>query len=153
MLICIYNNRCYKRLQSFYMSINISFLQKAYISLDSALQRSVREPQDLEVRDACIQRFEYTFELSIKVIKRYLEQEMPISEKIDLLNYRDLIRIAFESGLIEQVEQWFQYREARNQTSHTYDETKAHSVYGILPDFITSAKFLLVQLNQRLGTS
>jgi nucleotidyltransferase substrate binding protein (TIGR01987 family) len=134
------------------MNINITYLQKAFLSLEHALHRSIKEPSDLEVRDACIQRFEYTFELSIKTIKRYLEQEMPIPEQLDQLNYRDLLRIAFEAGLVAQAESWFQYREARNQTSHTYDERKAGSVYAILPSFIEDTRFLLTQLEHRLQT-
>lgn len=110
-------------------------------------------PDDLEVRDACIQRFEYTYELCIKLIKRYIEQEMPLSENVDRLNYRDLIRVAFEIGLIQDIEKWFQYREARNLTNHTYDENKAQAVYQVLPEFAVQAKFVLAQLNSALGQS
>lgn len=120
-------------------------------SLNKALERSAQVPTDLEVRDACIQRFEYTYELCIKIMKRYIEQEMPLSANIDTLNYRDLLRIAFESGLIAQVDKWFQYREARNQTSHAYDENKAHAVYQVLPEFAGQAQYLLNQLEQYLG--
>ena len=133
------------------MTLNITPLNKAYLSLHHGLERSLREPNDLEVRDACIQRFEYTYELCIKTIKRYIEQEMPLAEQVDQLNYRDLLRIAFEAGLIAKVEHWFQYREARNQTSHAYDEAKAQAVYQVLPDFVVQAKFLIDQLMIRLG--
>lgn len=130
--------------------LTISFLIKAYQSLVHAFERSLTVPDDLEVRDACIQRFEYTFELSIKTIKRYIEQEMPIKESVDQINYRDLLRITFEIGLIDEIDKWFQYREARNQTSHAYDENKARIVYEILPDFIKNADFLIAQLKSRL---
>lgn len=126
-------------------------LKQALQTLDKALSRSKTAPKDLEIRDACIQRFEYTYELSIKMIKRYLEEEMPLSEKIDQLNYRDLLRIAFETGLIQQVEKWFQYREARNQTSHAYNEDKAQEVYQVLPDFAEQVHLLVQQFELRLG--
>ena len=132
------------------MKISIDPLEKAWWSLNKAMDRALREPGDLEVRDACIQRFEYTYELSIKTIKRYIEYEMPLTENVDQLNYRDLIRVAFEGGLVEQIEHWFQYREARNQTSHAYDEKKAEAVYQVLPAFVKSSKFLLQQFKQRL---
>ena len=131
------------------MTITTEPLQKALASLNVALDRSRQAKQDLELRDACIQRFEYTFELSIKVIKRYLEQEMPIL-LIDQINYRELLRSAFEAGLIQQVEAWFLYREARNQTSHAYDEKKAQFVYDVIFSFVEQAKFLLTQLSDRL---
>ncbi len=133
------------------MTISITPLKQACSSLVKALDRASREPADLEVRDACIQRFEYTYELCIKTIKRYIEQEMPLSEKVDQLNYRDLIRIAFEIGLIDRTEQWFKFREARNQTSHAYDENKAKLVFQVLPGFVHLAQFLLSQLDKRLG--
>lgn len=50
------------------MNLNMTFLEKALMSLFQAVTRSKKEPLDLEVRDACIQRFEYTFELSIKML-------------------------------------------------------------------------------------
>ena len=74
---------------------------------------------------------------------------MPITDPIDQMNYRDLIRVAFETGLIHQVEPWFNYREARNQTSHAYDEIKAQFVYDMLPDFMGASTFLINQLTQR----
>ena len=124
-------------------------LRKANASLLKAMERSKKTPDDLEIRDACIQRFEYTYELSVKTIKRYIEAEMPITDPIDQMNYRDLIRVAFETGLIHQVEPWFNYREARNQTSHAYDEIKAQFVYDMLPDFMGASTFLINQLTQR----
>jgi nucleotidyltransferase substrate binding protein (TIGR01987 family) len=96
-------------------------------------------------------RFEYTFELAIKTIKRYIEMEMPISENIDQLNYRDLLRIADEIGLIQHVEVWFTYREARNQTSHAYDQNKATMVFQVAIDFLEKSRFLIEQLNQKLS--
>ena len=133
------------------MTISTYPFTQALSSLIRALSRSAKDPSDLEVRDACIQRFEYTYELCIKLIKRYIEQEMPLSQQIDRLNYRDLVRVAFEIGLIQDVDKWFQYREARNQTSHAYDENKAQTVYQVLPEFAIQATFLLEQLNLALG--
>ena len=133
------------------MTISTVPFTQALNTLNRALSRASKEPDDLEVRDACIQRFEYTYELSIKLIKRYIEQEMPLSENVDRLNYRDLLRIAFEIGLVKDVEKWFQYREARNLTSLTYDENKAQAVYDVLPEFAIQAQWLLEQLNRALG--
>lgn len=136
-----------------FQMIQIGFLKKAFTSLQFAMKRAATLPEDLELRDACIQRFEYTFELCIKLTKRYIEQEMPIHEQIDQLNYRELIRLAFEAGLIEKVEPWFQYREARNQTSHAYDEKKAQDVYRILPSFEQDVEYLCEQFDVRLAKS
>ncbi len=135
------------------MNLSIKPLQAAFLSLSKAMNRAKLNPLDLEVRDGCIQRFEYTYELSIKLIKRYLELEMPLSTAIDQLNFRDLIRMAFEVGLIDEVICWFDFREARNQTSHAYDERKAQAVFDIIPIFIQSAQFLLNQFDARLESN
>ena len=132
------------------MRLNIESLIKAYLSLDKAIHRAKQEPHDLEVRDACIQRFEYTFELSIKTIKRIIEMEMPIYENVDQMNYRELLRVAFEIGLIHRPEDWFSYREARNQTSHAYDQNKALAVFEVVLHFTTQAKQLIEELKKRL---
>lgn len=131
------------------MTLLFEPLKKAHSSLLKAVNRSLKDRNDLEVRDACIQRFEYTYELCIKMMKRFLETEMPSMDGLDRMNYRDLIRVAFEAGLIQEVEPWFIYRDARNQTSHAYDEAKATLVYELLPAFLEASQFFIAQLIQR----
>lgn len=133
------------------MILTTAPMKQALNTLNQALARASREPNDMEVRDACILRFECTYELCIKLIKRYIEQEMPLSENVDRLNYRDLIRVAFEIGLVNHIDPWFQYREARNNTSHAYDEFKAHAVFQVLPEFAIQAQFVIEQLDTLLG--
>ena len=133
------------------MTLIIQPLKNALLSLANGLARAAQNNQDLEVRDGCIQRFEYSYELSIKFIKRYLEQESAITEKIDQLNFRDLLRIAGEIGLIQQVPLWFTFREARNNTSHAYNESKAKEVFLIVPVFLNEAEFLVAELQKRIN--
>jgi nucleotidyltransferase substrate binding protein (TIGR01987 family) len=131
------------------MGLIMTPLKKAYMSLIKGVARANEHPHDLEVRDGCIQRFEYTYDLSIKFMKRYLEQESSVTEKIDQLNFRDLLRIAGEVGLIQQVTLWFAFREARNNTSHTYNEDKAQEVFQTIPAFLKEAEFLIAELEKR----
>ena len=133
------------------MSIDFSPLEKAYNSLNRALVRAVDVPEDEELRDACIQRFEYTFELCWKMLKRQLELELPNPTEVDGYSYRQLFRISAERGLVEDVEAWFDYRERRNITSHTYDEEKAAKVFEALPAFARDAGELLAKLKERSG--
>ncbi len=46
-----------------------------------------------------ILRFEYTYELSHKMLKRYFEMTEPNAEMIDQMLFPDLIRTASERGL------------------------------------------------------
>lgn len=104
-------------------------LEKALKSLDRALLRSQKEPQDEEVRDSVIQRFEFTYELCWKMLRRRLEADDPSPETIRAMNFKTLIRIGAERGLISNPESWFEYRRKRNITTHTYDESKAVEVH------------------------
>lgn len=133
------------------MSLDFSPLEKAVGSLNRALARAHGAPGDEELRDACIQRFEYTFELCWKMLKRQLEEDLPNPSEVDGYSYRQLFRAGAERGLVRDVEAWFDYRERRNITSHTYDEAKAARVFEALPAFAVHAEELLAGLKGRSG--
>ena len=131
------------------MRLDFSSFKKALASLNRALQRSQTAPGDEELRDAVIKRFEYTYELAWKSLKRQLEQEAPTPAQIDQFSYRDLLREAAQAGIITQVERWMDYREAHNITSHTYDDLKAQQVYDVVINFFQDASELLKALEER----
>ena len=102
----------------------------ALAALDRGLARWTAAPADEELRDACIQRFEFTFELSWKMLKRRLEMDLPNAQEVDRMTWRTLIRVGAEQGLIDDVDAWLIYRDKRNITSHTYDAAKAEHTAG-----------------------
>lgn len=126
--------------------LDVSSLQSALASLDRGLVRALAAPQDEELRDACIQRFEFSFELSWKMLKRRLEIDLPNPSEVDTFSYRTLIRVGAEQGLIDDVGAWFIYRDKRNLTSHTYSAAKAAEVFATLPAFAVHARELLQRL-------
>lgn len=143
-----------KRVSISYMSplLDLSSLEKAHASLVAAM--AVVPTDDTLVvlkRDAAIQRFEYTFELSYKMLKRYLEMTVPSPATIDQIDFRDLLRMGGEVGLVADVAEWFVFRDKRNITSHAYDEAKAKEVYEAIPAFITASKSLLVALQEKVS--
>jgi len=119
-------------------------LRKAVTSLKAA----IAQPKDEFVRDAVIQRFEYTYELSWKMLKRYLDESEGASA-VDPLSRKDLFRLGGERGIVENVEAWLAYHRARNETSHTYDENKAEQVYDVARQFAGDAEKLLRELERR----
>ena len=131
------------------MNLDFTSYEKALRSLQRVLARSRSVPGDDDIRDACIQRFEYTYELAFKMLKRQLEQELPSSEELDHMPFKEVIRVGAERGLIAVPERWFDYRAKRNITSHTYDEDKAREVYGVLGEFTLDADDLLVRMKSR----
>lgn len=129
--------------------LDLTPLEKALAALERGLLRATAAPDDEELRDACIQRFEFTFELAWKMLKRRLECDLPNAQSVDAMSYRVLIRTGAEQGLLENVEAWFVYREKRNMTSHTYDAAKAAEVFRALPAFQDDVRTLLSRLQQR----
>jgi nucleotidyltransferase substrate binding protein (TIGR01987 family) len=128
--------------------LDFSSLAKAIASLSAALEASKTRHGDEFVRDASIQRFEYTYELCVKSLRRQLEAMSDSPAEVDALGYRDMIRSGVERGLLKSEEPWFGYRELRNITSHIYDPAKAERVFGALSRFLRDAKALHAQLRK-----
>jgi len=98
-----------------------------------------------------IQSFEFVYEISVKMIRRQLEMDALSPTEIDGANFKDILRIAAERGLIDNVEAWFKYRKMRNQTAHTYDRVKAQEVYRDTQTFVGDAQSLLDRLEAHNG--
>jgi len=130
--------------------LNLHSLSNALQRFSEALHAYNDDTKNTLYRDACIQRFEFSYELSHKMLKRFLEMTSANSTEIDEMAFPDVIRTANEKGLLRQNwTRWKDYRHARNISSHTYDETKAIQVMEILPDFLAEAQALLYELQSR----
>ncbi len=128
--------------------IDLSTLHRALATLDEALAAHACAPEDKLIRDACIQRFEYSYELSHKMLRRYLEANEPggVSE----LSFPKLIRLGYARGLLaESWDMWADFRDARNATSHAYDEGKAREVAAKIPAFAQEARFLAKRIEMQ----
>nr|EES52927.1 MAG: nucleotidyltransferase substrate binding protein, HI0074 family [Leptospirillum ferrodiazotrophum] len=126
-------------------SMNLDPLEKAIGQLKSGIQQSKVDPDNELLRDGVIQRFEYTMDLSWKMIQRYLKHIAQVEESA-IRTKKDLFREAGRLGLITNVEAWFGYYEARNETSHTYDPQIAESVFEQAELFLPDAVSLLEAL-------
>jgi nucleotidyltransferase substrate binding protein (TIGR01987 family) len=131
------------------MKLDITSLEKATNSLEKAIKEYERTDSEY-VRDSCIQRFEYTYELSWKTIKKILEETAPNPTDIDLMSFQELIREANEKGLLlTDWETWKLYRMYRGTTSHAYDEDKANEIYNEIPGFLNEIQYLIKQLKKK----
>lgn len=141
------------------MKLDLGGLKKALASLENAL--AVASPARLSlfdegtrevVRAGVIQNFEFTYEVSHKLLKRYLEMAAPSPSLVDEMSFPDLIRAASEQGLLlNGWDVWKDYRKARGTTSHTYDRAKADEVLEVVPRFLQEARHLLAELESRAG--
>lgn len=96
-----------------------------------------------------IKNFEFVYEIGIKMVRRQIELESASPTEVDESNFREVLRVAGEKGLIADVEAWFKYRKMRNITAHTYDHDKAQQVYLDTLKFIGDARALLHALEAR----
>jgi nucleotidyltransferase substrate binding protein (TIGR01987 family) len=131
-------------------NIDLSPLERAINRLDEGWARYQRDVSDLQIRDGLIQRFEFTYEISHKMRKRYLEFTSATPTQYDAMSFADLIRSGNEHGLLLGIwPDWKRYRDMRAKTSHSYNEDIASEVVaGILP-FLAEARHLLAQLKAK----
>ena len=103
--------------------------QKALARLSEAvdlLVDNVDEGSEFDLlKEGLIQRFEYTHELAWKVMKDYLEYQ----GYVDIRGSRDAIRKSLELNILSD-RRWMATIEARNLTSHNYDDETADNIYN-----------------------
>lgn len=132
------------------IQLDLTSFEKALLRLEEALQARAGAPDNTLYRDAAIQRFEFTYEIAHKMLKRYLEMTAPNPAAIDEMAFADMIRTGSEQALLRTGwDNWKDYRKARGTTSHTYDEAKAKEVAAVIPDFLEEARFLFNALRKR----
>ncbi|MGI4758624.1 MAG: HI0074 family nucleotidyltransferase substrate-binding subunit [Janthinobacterium lividum] len=131
--------------------IDISPLAKAVDQLASAIHEQAHEPERPLLCAGLIHTFEYTFELTHKMLRRYLAAPEPSPDDVAALSYEGLIRRADELRLVSSpVALWKDFRQARTETSHTYNEAKAIGVVARIPAFYKEARFLVERLQEEI---
>ncbi len=115
--------------------ITIKQFEKAVKRLDEVLA----VPETDIIRDSAIQRFEFTLDISWKMLKALLEEE----KGIICVSPKECFREAYRQSIINYAEDWIEFVNMRNETVHTYDEDNAERIYGQLPNALLHFKELL----------
>ena len=118
--------------------------QQAFEKALSQLQKVLAQPASEYIRDAAIQRFEFTYELAWKTLQAYLA-----NMDITVLSPKETLKIAYQQGLLNDANAWTELHMKRNLTSHTYDEKLAESIYSYLKK---SGLQLFLDLKNTLNT-
>lgn len=119
----------------------LAVARRAVRTLQAVLQ--VQPVTDI-VRDAAIQRFAYSFETTWKAAQRYLR----VFEAIEATSPRQVIRAAFQAGLLDEPEA----RQAC-MTVRTYNEVLARALLARLQDYAVLMDRWLQRMETRLDTS
>ena len=136
------------------MNLDLTPLNNAITRLSEGLTRYESDTSDIQIRDGLVQRFEFTYEIIHKMLKRFFEQTSANTPEFDGMTFQDLIRTANErSLLLGSWQDWRKYRDMRSRTSHTYDEETAILVVAGIPDFLKEVQFLQKLLQEGLNAS
>ncbi len=106
-----------------------------YATCDSRPELS---PLDRDaIRESVIQRFEVTYDVLWKAIKRYMLYTLGLP---DIPNSpKPILRLAHENGILSNdITFWLKVADARVATSHDYSSTKADACIELLPTFLAA---------------
>ena len=119
--------------------------QRALASLQELVPQYLENKQIIILRDAMIQRFEYSTEAFWKYLKSYLSTEHNLSAN----SPRDVIRTGLKASLYKEEisKKLLQMLDDRNLTSHTYVEELAESISGRIPSYCTVMQNTMNQLS------
>lgn len=112
----------------------------------STLDKNLPDWMQQAVTESVIQRFEVCFDCMWKVLKRYLSEEIGLSELPS--GPKPLFRVANENNLFRSgVDQWIKYTNVRNSTSHDYSGEKAKAAIKEVGDFVADAIELYITMS------
>ena len=121
-------------------------------TLDLCSSELARDNPELKkpLRAATIQAFEFTYEVSFKMLRRRMTLDAASPAEISQMTFNNLIREAYGKNLVRSdLVAWQKYRKNRAITSHTYNENKAQEIFETVPDFLDEARYLLSRLQER----
>jgi nucleotidyltransferase substrate binding protein (TIGR01987 family) len=95
-----------------------------YTQAYQQLSKAIAQPEDEFIRDSVIQRFEFTYEFSWKMLKLRL-----LLEGIETKTPRETLQESLQAGFISDGNAWSELQLYRNRTNHTYDLQLALTVY------------------------
>ncbi|MDR2623713.1 MAG: nucleotidyltransferase substrate binding protein [Methanobrevibacter sp.] len=137
--------------------LDLTSLLKAYNSYINALEyvKMVESEDDSDnpfytdemVRAGLIQHFEYLYELSWITMKKFIKID---EGREDSLTRKGFFRHAGERGLIDDYYKWMEFHNARNSTSHMYDEEIAEKVYISAKEFDKYVKKFILVLEEKV---
>ena len=107
-------------------------VKKQFSKAVKQLGRVLEEEKNEIVRDSAIKRFEFTFDLSWKLLKAYLDEE----KGIYCASPKECFRQAFQSGIVDYNEVWIEMTDQRNYAVHIYEEKFADELFKKLPKYL-----------------
>ena len=121
-----------------------SKIKQELLNATQRLKEVIDKEENDIVIDCTLHRFKFTFELTWKTLKDYMEYNGIIEVTG---SPREVIKEAFRNNIIQDGENWINMMLARNSLSHLYDEEKSREIYMEIKEKYIK---LIEQLNERL---
>ncbi|ASJ20259.1 HI0074 family nucleotidyltransferase substrate-binding subunit [Brachyspira hampsonii] len=137
------------------MSLNLEALEKSVKALEKSINvyycYKEDENKDLieTISSGIIQNFEIAYENSWKLIARWLDKNISADTSYKTTK-KGLFRLAGEYFLIDDVDIWIKFHNARNNTSHRYSGVLSYEVLEYALKFPMYAQSLLKNLKERV---
>lgn len=133
--------------------LDLTAINKAIHTFKVALDEYQKDTSNEFVRDACVQRFEYCYDLATKMISRHLSMVADNPSAIKEMSFQDKIREAYSRKLVQSSwDTWWVYRDNRNKTSHSYNLNVVLDIMQSLDDFYLELVYLLNALQHQNDT-
>ena len=133
--------------------INLTPLEQANARLGEFLEAHAaldeNHPHLSIYRTAVVKGYEFTHELAYGFIRRSLEDAALLQTDVDRMTVGDVLRAAADYGIIASAEQWFYFRERRNDSAHEYFDTVASRTAEAAPELHQAVESLITVLNER----
>ena len=117
----------------------------------ATLKEITKQPFSVIVRDASIQRFEYTFEAFWKFVREYLKEKEGVVANSPKSCFKELFSLGLANE--EETVELQEMTDKRNDTSHTYKEEVAQSIYEKIGGYVILTEKTLDKIAKRLTTS
>jgi len=135
------------------MPLDLETLKKSYnalkevfaVSEDQKRMNQFSHFEVIAIRAGVLKHFEMTYELSWKLIARWLNNNVTPGIS-DGISRKNLFRLALENRLISDFDRWDHYHEARNDAVHKYSYERAEMIYELIGDFIHDVHDLILAL-------
>jgi len=127
------------------LKFKISRAQKAFQTFEDIL----KEPYSVIVRDAAIQRFEYTFEIVWKTLKEFLKEKEGVIANSPKLAFREALAVGILSE--EESKKCLEMTDDRNDIAHTYNVAVAEKIFASLNEYCKLMKKILGEIEEKLG--
>ena len=133
------------------MELYIAPLARAIERLDEGLRRCLLDPSDLLIRDGLIQRFEFSFDLAHKALRRCLTLASSDPKAVEAMDMATLIRIAHQQDVIPgDWPLWRVWHDLRAHTGHSDAEPMGPDVVAAVPRFLDELRYLQRRLAGRV---